>query len=591
MMQKTLDELQQKILDAKNITDFELWKESMLSDISQLRQSDKVIQFKFDRLIKDKNVLHSLLARTSDDLKSALHELSKRAEELNTLLFTIPALVYFKDINLKYVLVNKAFEDFSGKVSNEIVGCFASEVFENYSDTEYIKIERQVLESGTPHYHIKERLSNDSKVIILSTNLAPVKNSSMQTIGLVGVSWDITEQANFQEKLVNAKEAAEAGTRSKSEFLANMSHEIRTPLNGIIGMSQILSKSLVQKKNHEHIDNIIASGQNLLSLVNDILDFSKIEAGWLSFESADFDFKKMCREVQHVMNVKAQEKGLAFKVSFADDIPQYLNGDAYRLKQIWLNLANNALKFTEKGSVTIENELIESDGGYLIIKTKVIDTGIGIRSDQISKLFNSFEQLDASHTRKYGGTGLGLAISKKLVEMMNGTIGVESEYGVGSVFWFTAKLKEASQDQPLEKELVPTSNSFVIKKLNVLLAEDNLINQKVATFSLKQMGFTVDIANHGAEAVERFKSNAYDLILMDVQMPELSGFDATREIRSIENNAGNARRIPIIALTANAMKGDMERCIAAGMDAYLSKPFQQEELQQLIAHYFQKESE
>jgi PAS domain S-box-containing protein len=527
-----------------------------------------------------------LLARTSDDLKSALNELSKRAEELNTLLFAIPAMVYFKDIDLNYVLVNKAFEDFSGQVSENIIGRSAEQIFVEYHDNEYSRIERKVIDTGKPHYHIEERLSDETKTTIISTNLAPVKNGSSQTIGLVGVSWDITEQANFQQKLVRAKEAAEAGTKSKSEFLANMSHEIRTPLNGIIGMSQILSKSLVQPKDQEHIDIIIASGQSLLALVNDILDFSKIEAGWLSFESADFDFDKMGREVLHVMNVKAQEKGLTFEVNYAGNIPQYLNGDAYRLKQVWLNLANNAVKFTDRGGVTIENELIESGDDFLVIKTKVIDTGIGIRSDQITKLFNSFEQLDASNTRKYGGTGLGLAISKKLVEMMNGSIGVESEPGLGSVFWFTVKLKKASQQSLPGKETAPVFNSRVSKKIHVLLAEDNLINQKVATYSLQQMGFTVEIANNGLEAVEKFVQSKYDLILMDVQMPELSGFDATRRIRSLENSSGHGARIPIIALTANAMKGDMERCIAAGMDAYLSKPFQQIDLMELIAHYF-----
>ncbi|MCF8347549.1 MAG: response regulator [Bacteroidales bacterium] len=585
-MQKILDELEQKILNAQNLTDFQQWKESILTDVRLLRKSNEVSAFKFNRLIRDKNVLHSLLARTSDDLKSALNELSKRAEELNTLLFAIPAMVYFKDIDLSYVLVNKAFEEFSGQVSKSIIGRTTEQVFLDYHDNEYSEIERKVIETGKPHYHIEERLSNETKTTILSTNLAPVKNGSSQTIGLVGVSWDITEQANFQAKLVKAKEAAEAGTKAKSEFLANMSHEIRTPLNGILGMSEILSKSLIQPKDQEHIEIIIASGHSLLALVNDILDFSKIEAGWLSFESADFDFIKMGGEVLHVMNVKAQEKGLTFKVNYADNIPQYLNGDAYRLKQVWLNLANNAVKFTEKGGVVIENELVELGDDSLVIKTKVIDTGIGIRSDQVKKLFNSFEQLDASNTRKYGGTGLGLAISKKLVEMMNGSIGVESEPDVGSVFWFAVKLKRATQQPRPGKKTAPAFNSRINKKLHVLLAEDNLINQKVATYSLHQMGFTVEIANNGLEAVEKYTQTKYDLILMDVQMPELSGFDATRRIRSLENSSGHGARIPIIALTANAMKGDMERCIAAGMDAYLSKPFQQIDLMELIAHYF-----
>ncbi len=588
-MQKLLEQLQRKILDANSIDDFTQMKESMLADILQLKQSSKVLSFQFDRLIKDKNVLHSLLARTSDDLKSALAELSKRAEELNTLLFAIPALVYFKDINLKYILVNKAFEDFSGLVTENIIGRTTGQIFPEYTDADYTKIEHEVLTNGEPYYHIEERLTGEEKPVILSTNLAPVKNSAGKTIGLVGVSWDITKQSEFQQALVKAKEAAEAGTRAKSEFLANMSHEIRTPLNGIIGMSQILSKSVIKPKTHEHLDIIIASGQSLLALVNDILDFSKIEAGLLTFESADFDLRKICREVEQVLRVKAQEKALEFQVNVSADIPAYVNGDAHRLKQVWLNLANNAVKFTERGKVSIQIALAEDRETELMIKTTVSDTGIGMRANQIPKLFNSFEQLDASHTRKYGGTGLGLAISKKLVEMMQGTIGVESTLGEGSVFWFTACLRKTTNSPVPEVADDRETESIVPKKLHVLLAEDNLINQKVATFSLSQMGFTVDIANNGVEAVDKFMEGGHDLILMDVQMPEMSGFDATRAIRALENKAGQTKRIPIIALTANAMKGDMERCIGAGMDAYLSKPFQQKDLHQLIAHCFREE--
>ncbi len=588
-MQKLLEQLQRKISEVNSYDEFIQVKESLLVDIQQLMQSSKVLSFQFDRLIKDKNVLHSLLARTSDDLKSALAELSKRAEELNTLLFAIPALVYFKDINLKYILVNKAFEDFSGLVTENIIGRTTGQIFPEYADADYTKIEHEVLKNGEPYYHIEERLTGEEKPVILSTNLAPVKNSAGKTIGLVGVSWDITKQSEFQQALVKAKEAAEAGTRAKSEFLANMSHEIRTPLNGIIGMSQILSKTVIKPKTHEHLDIIIASGQSLLALVNDILDFSKIEAGLLTFESADFDLRKICREVEQVLRVKAQEKALEFQVNVSADIPAYVNGDAHRLKQVWLNLANNAVKFTERGKVSIQIALAEDRETELVIKTTVSDTGIGMRANQIPKLFNSFEQLDASHTRKYGGTGLGLAISKKLVEMMQGTIGVESTVGEGSVFWFTACLKKTTHIPVPDKPEDAENESLVANKLHVLLAEDNLINQKVATFSLTQMGFTVDIANNGVEAVDKYMEGGHDLILMDVQMPEMSGFDATRAIRALENKAGQTKRIPIIALTANAMKGDMERCIGAGMDAYLSKPFQQKDLQQLIAHCFREE--
>ncbi|MBU1008552.1 MAG: response regulator [Bacteroidetes bacterium] len=585
-MQDIFDELYNKINEAVNSQDFEASKDSILADIHLLKQQNEVIQFKFNRLIKDKNVLHSLLARTSDDLKLALNELSRRAEELNTLLFAIPALVYFKDVKLNYVIVNKAFEEFCGLKTEEIIGRSASQVFAEYKSIGYDHVERQVVESGIPVYHIEEKITDKGRNFILSTNLAPVKNSLGENIGLVGVSWDVTKQYEFQAALLKAKEAAEAGTKAKSEFLANMSHEIRTPLNGIIGMSQILGKSIKDPKNHEHLDIIIASGQSLLALVNDILDFSKIEAGLLGFEESDFNFREIIREAEQVLRVKAQEKALSFVVNVNPGIPEYLKGDAYRLKQVWLNLANNAIKFTEKGSVTIDSYILEDRGDELLIMTRVKDSGIGISNDQVSRLFKSFEQLDASHTRKYGGTGLGLAISKKLVSMMQGQIGVESEPGVGSTFWFTARLKKTIHVHKPINNVKTIDKETLGHKLNVLLAEDNLINQKVASFSLEQMGFLVTVAGNGRQAIEKFRSGHYDLILMDVQMPEMNGFEATREIRSIENTNGTNKRIPIIALTANAMKGDMEKCIASGMDAYLSKPFQQKDLHELITHYF-----
>jgi len=279
-----LDKLYATILKAGSHDEFLSIKDALLTEIAEIRRKSEVNTFQYSRLIKDKNVLHSLLARTSEDLKLALHELSQRAEELNTLLLAIPALVYFKDVNLNYVIVNKAFEEFSGKRTEEIVGRSAAQVFSEYQTTTYDQIEQSVLETGQSLYDISEQLTDKGRTILLSTNLAPVKNIHGENIGLVGVSWDVTEQRKNQEALQNAKDAAEAGTRAKSEFLANMSHEIRTPLNGIIGMSQILSKSISDPPNKEYLDIIISSGQSLLLLVEDILDFSKIDAGMLTFE-------------------------------------------------------------------------------------------------------------------------------------------------------------------------------------------------------------------------------------------------------------------------------------------------------------------
>ncbi len=577
-----LDKLYATILKAGSHDEFLSIKDALLTEIAEIRRKSEVNTFQYSRLIKDKNVLHSLLARTSEDLKLALHELSQRAEELNTLLLAIPALVYFKDVNLNYVIVNKAFEEFSGKRTEEIVGRSAAQVFSEYQTTTYDQIEQSVLETGQSLYDISEQLTDKGRTILLSTNLAPVKNIHGENIGLVGVSWDVTEQRKNQEALQNAKDAAEAGTRAKSEFLANMSHEIRTPLNGIIGMSQILSKSISDPPNKEYLDIIISSGQSLLLLVEDILDFSKIDAGMLTFEEKPFNVVNLMREIDQLLRIKAEDKALSLLTSVDKGLKHDLLGDEDRIKKVILNLADNAIKFTEKGKVSIDVTLQEEDTKGLTLQFTIRDTGIGIAKDQLSRIFQSFEQLDSSHTRRFGGSGLGLAISHRLVQMMGGTIKVESEPGKGSVFSFDIKLKKLG----LSPSKQPGKQSPLKRKIHVLLAEDNLINQKVAAFTLNQMGLTFDLARNGIEAVEQFKTGRFDLILMDIQMPEMSGFEATQSIRSIEKDMNPPSHILIIALTANAMKGDMERCLQVGMNAYLSKPFQQKELMGLISQYF-----
>lgn len=581
-MNTIIDDLLKLLNDPHSPVHDEDVRANIIDRLQTIRKQNQLLLFKNEKLVKDKNVLHSLLARTSEDLKLALKQLRHRAEELNTLLFAIPALVYFKDRQLNYVMVNQSFEEFSNMRAELIIGRKAADIFEQYKTDAYDAEEKKVIESGLPVYEIEEEFSLGDRRVVLMTNLAPVKNSIGSTIGLVGVSWDVTEQKKFQFELKKAKEAAEAGTLAKSEFLATMSHEIRTPLNGIIGMSQILSNQLKSSINREHLDIIIASGQSLLALVNDILDFSKIEAGMISMENADFEIRHVTRELDNLFRLKAKEKGLLLQITISSKIPTYVNGDPHRFKQILLNLINNAIKFTEKGQVIVEmKKLSGRDKDRINIKTTVTDSGIGIQKEQLPKLFQNFEQLDASNTRKYGGTGLGLAISKKLVEIMGGEIGVNSTYGKGSSFWFDIPFVPASNNYSAE-QIKTEKPSSEVKKLNILLAEDNPINQKVAAFNLQQMGHTVCIAKNGREAVEKFMAEHFDLILMDVQMPEMSGFEATRAIRKLENKSASGKHIPILALTANAMKGDMEQCIASGMDAYLSKPFQQEELNQFI---------
>jgi len=386
----------------------------------------------------------------------------------------------------------------------------------------------------------------------------------------------ISEQKNLLEQ--EKKKALEA-SKYKSLFLANMSHEIRTPLNGIIGMANILKESKLTKEQEKALEIIEISGNNLLSIVNDILDYSKIEANQLELENIPINLYKEIEDVEKLLSLKAESKGLDFSYSIHPDTPKYIKGDALRIKQILINYCNNALKFTEKGFVNIDVRVIEKTASDVVLKFSVKDTGIGISKENQKKLFNDFIQVDASTTRKFGGTGLGLSISKKLAQMMGGEVGLESEENKGSTFWFTGKYK-IENFFTIEKE-DDSSKELFNRELNILLVEDNIINQKVAAHTIKKYNHKLEIANDGIEAVEKFKAQNFDLILMDIQMPNMNGYEATKAIREIEYKE-KRRPIRIIAMTANALKGEKEKCLSLGMNNYLSKPFKQEDLIKIL---------
>lgn len=394
------------------------------------------------------------------------------------------------------------------------------------------------------------------------------------------------ELKRSREELEVAKQSAEEALVYKSEFLANMSHEIRTPINGIIGMSEFLDNTKLDEKQAEFVRIIRSSANSLLNLINDILDFSKLEAGKIELENLDFDLYEHIEDTLKSMTFKAEEKGLQLKQIIQPDVPRALNGDPTRLRQVLLNLISNALKFSEKGCVTVKVSLLDKIDDNCIVKIEVIDTGIGISPEGMQRLFKSFSQVDASTTRNYGGTGLGLVISKSLSEMMGGKISVESELGKGSNFWFTIKMGISKMElvEKLRQEESSTDD-HEMKKLTILLAEDNLVNQKVASIHLEKLGHTVKVANNGIAAFKAFKSSEFDLIFMDVQMPEADGYEATGLIRNEERKKNAGKRIPIIAMTANAMKGDKEKCIEAGMDDYISKPFTAKALKEILSKY------
>jgi PAS domain S-box-containing protein len=403
-----------------------------------------------------------------------------------------------------------------------------------------------------------------------------------KAVKIIGAFQDITTRKESRSELLRAKEAAESASKAKSEFLAVMSHEIRTPMNGVLGFTDLLSETELDERQRQYIAIIRESGNSLLTLINDILDFSKIEAGRIELEIAPFDLFVAVGHPVQLMTPKAAQKKISLSAHFDDGLPGSLQGDAGRIQQVLLNLVGNAIKFTRAGSVHVRVGA-EQNGD---LKFSVVDTGIGIPPEKLPLLFQKFSQADASTTRQFGGTGLGLAISRRLIELMGGKIGVTSVPGSGSTFWFTlplrppakpgaAKTQAATADSPAAVEIEPGKR--------ILLAEDSVINQTLVTSILEDSGYYVEVAQNGAEAVALMSTGAYDLILMDCLMPELDGYEATRRIR--DQQSGSHRRIPIIALTANAISGDRQKCLDAGMDDYISKPFRTAELRRVLDYW------
>jgi PAS domain S-box-containing protein len=398
-----------------------------------------------------------------------------------------------------------------------------------------------------------------------------VRDAHGRVLGTAGTLRDVTTRRELAEELALAHQQALRSSATMSEFLANMSHEIRTPLNGVLGLTAILLDTPLSDEQRDLASNIRRSAETLHNLVNDILDISKIESGNLTIERVPFELRAWARDVTAPAFARARSKGLSAAVTVHDGLPAQIVGDPTRTQQILTNLLDNAVKFTSAGRVSVDVAACTADDGRRMLRVSVGDTGIGIPADKQGLVFEKYRQADSSTTRRYGGTGLGLAICRQLAAWMDGDVGLESEVGRGSVFWFTIPLAPADvQAAPAE----PAPGAAAPATLQVLVVEDSQTNQFVARRFLEMLGCDVELAGNGAEAVARVQAGAFDVVFMDCQMPVMDGYEATSRIRQLECG----RHLPIVAMTAHAMAGDREKCLAAGMDDYVSKPLKSEDL-------------
>jgi PAS domain S-box-containing protein len=523
--------------------------------------------------------------------KQAEAALLEERHLFHSLTDNLPDHIYFKDLDSRFIRINKSHaESFGLDDPSQAVGKTDLDFHREEHARRAFADEQQIIQTGQPVLAQEVLLtkSDGTPIWVYSTKM-PLRDTSGRIVGTFGVSRDITAQKAQELELKKAKEDAEAANRAKSEFLANMSHEIRTPMNGVLGMTELALNTDLTPEQRDYLEMAKISADRLLTVINDILDFSKIEAGKLDLDLTPFSLRESLAKVAGPLALRAQQKGLKMLCDVGPEVPEEIVADPTRLAQVLCNLLENAIKFTSQGEVELGAALMSQQGDGATLHFTVRDTGIGIPMEKQQSIFEAFAQADSSTHRSFGGTGLGLTISTRLVEMMGGRIWVESQPGVGSCFHFTIHAGVVTQpmnqspfvkstpcalgQQTAEGRQAPATHASVRaepSKLRVLLAEDNRVNQKIVLRLLEKQGHSVAVVSTGRDALKALDEQKFDLVLMDVQMPDMDGFEATTTIRAKER--GSAYHLPVIAMTAYAMSGDQERCLAAGMDGYVAKP-------------------
>jgi PAS domain S-box-containing protein len=544
-------------------------------------------------------------ARDITERKAIEETLARERNLLRALMDNLPDHIFVKDTASRFLTANAAtLRSLGASKLEEVLGKTDFDFLNREVAEQFFGDEQEVCRSGQPLLNREELLvDRGGKHRWLLTTKVPLRDGNGEVIGLVGMSHDISDRKRMEERWRQAKETAEIANRAKSEFLARMSHEIRTPMNGILGMTELALDTDLTSEQREYLQMVKTSADGLLTVINDILDFSKIEAGKMELAPAPFALRESLNDTMRPLAVRAGQKGLKLTWNICPEAPDRLLGDLGRLRQILVNLVSNAIKFTESGEVVVQVTGHKGQEGQMILDPSsplesfvdlhfaITDTGIGVPADKQRIIFEPFEQVEGGDNRRYGGTGLGLAIASQLVTLMGGRLEVDSpveettdrHHGPGSRFHFTARfgLPHAAGTPVADEPARPPLSTAEERPLRVLLAEDNIVNQRLAVRILQKHGHCAVVACNGKEAVDLHERESFDLILMDLEMPEMSGFEATAAIRARERQTG--RHVPILALTAHAMKGDRERCLAAGMDGYVAKPVQPRELYQAIA--------